>query len=256
MNKNPETWWVSPEFARQNPPLVCKRTKAQARSAFLDQYGPAFSVGRSHPQCVCFCRACESYCVADESAVRSGRTISCGCKQTIHGLSGDGQKNQTYRQWRVMRRRHRDGIKVQPEWFEDVKTLIKDLGEAPDGNVLREIVAGGGYVRNNVRWVTPDDAKHIHTRRKAKRVRISKAQSKAAIKGLPLYGATAACTRCGSYSTSTIATQPANGTRYHECHEKKCGVKFYTRMIELVAEMEQDSQTKVESEEVMSGNVE
>lgn len=256
MSKNPETWWVSPEYAKQNRPLISKRTKAQAKSAFLDQYGPPFSIGRSHPQVVCYCRACRSYCVADESAVRSGRTISCGCKKTIHGLSGDDKQDQTYRQWRVMRRRHRDGIKVQSEWFDDIKAMIADLGHAPKGNVLREIISGGGYLRGNVRWVTPDNAKRIHTKRKAKRVRLSKAQSLEAIRRLPLYGATAACTRCGSYDTSTISTQPGNGTRYHECHETKCGAKFHTRMIELVVEMEQDSQTTVESEEVANGNVE
>jgi hypothetical protein len=224
VNKRAESHWLPTETARAYPWLVAKRDRSRAQSAYLLQRGPAFRVGRTHPYCVCECLACGTWCAVDEAAVRAGRTISCGCKKEIHGLSGDSKKNRTYQQWRVMRRRHKDGIKVQPEWINKssahgLKAMISDLGETPEGMVLREVVVGGGYVRGNVHWV---EVGPIHNRKKdALEVR--------------LFAPTAQCPKCGSFNTRTVYTRPKRAVRYHECMEGTCGGSFVTKMAEKQA---------------------
>ena len=224
-NKRAETHWVPSEIARLYPWIVAKRDTSRAQSAYLLQRGPAFRVGRSHPQIVCECLACGRWCVADECAVRGGRTISCGCKREIHGLSGDAQNDRTYKQWRVMRRRHKDGIKVQPEWVmktaaHGIKAMIADLGATPEGMVLREIVVGGGYIRGNTHWVEKGSR---HNRRKR-------------VEDMALFAATAKCPKCDSYRTGTRFTNPEKAYRCHGCLETGCGHIFKTRMAEKLVE--------------------
>ena len=224
VNKRGESHWLPPETARAYPWLIAKRDRSRAQSAYLLQRGPAFRVGRSHPYCVCECLACGTWCVVDEAAVRSGRTISCGCKKEIHGRSGDKKKDRTYAQWRVMRRRAKDGITVQSEWINKssahgIKAMIADLGETPEGMVLREIVVGGGYVRGNVHW---QEAGPVHDRSKV-------------IPEVQLFAPTAKCPKCGSFKTRTVYTTPKRAVRNHECLEVECGAGFVTKMAEKQA---------------------
>lgn len=224
-NRRAESHWLPAETARAFPWLVAKRDRSRAQSAYLLQRGPAFRVGRSHPYCVCECLACGTWCAVDEVTVRSGRTISCGCKKEIHGRSGDSKKDRTYAQWRVMRRRAKDGIKVQSEWINKssahgIKAMIADLGETPEGMVLREIVVGVGYVRGNVHWV---EVGPVHDRWKVK-------------PEVQFFAPTANCPKCGSFNTRTVYTTPKRAVRNHECLEAECGTGFVTKMAEKQAQ--------------------
>lgn len=138
MSKRRETWWVTPEFARLNRPLIARRKKSRAQSEYLSQFGPAFSAGRNKQLAVFECLACGAFCVADIVTVSGGRKLSCGCKSL-----------------------RREQIPYLPE-----------------------------------------------------------------------FAATAKC-ECGSFDTTTLATQPEKGTRYHRCNAPNCGKRFHTRMAEV-----------------------
>jgi len=126
-----------------------------------------WSVGESfsHPtrnermyQCVCEC--------GTEKAVKhihlaGGKTHSCGCSWTSHGMSGSSE----YRVWDAMVRRCHNpshhafkhygarGIKVCDKW-KTFGGYFEDMGNRPHGLSLERIDNSLGYFKENCKWAT------------------------------------------------------------------------------------------------------
>ena len=117
---------------------------------------------------------CGETTIADGTAVRAGKTASCGClhreicaaRLLKHGWRARKRHDPTYRAWQEINTlcsnrsspRFRDfgarGIKVCPAWASDFEKFVQDMGERPAGTIIARIDAGQDFTPANCRWST------------------------------------------------------------------------------------------------------
>lgn len=126
-------------------------------------------------KCLCKCECGASKWVASQS-LRLGRSTSCGCRRSGHGINGGISHTAEYRIWRGMIARceyknvkcyHRyggRGIKVCSAWRTDFDAFLKDVGPRPSiGHSIDRIDPDGDYEPGNVRWAI--GAEQVNNRR-------------------------------------------------------------------------------------------
>jgi hypothetical protein len=105
-------------------------------------------------------------------AVRSGRTVSCGCmrsqEKVTHGHARRGKETATHKSWSAMLRRCENstctefslyggrGITVDISWHS-YANFLADMGERPKGKSLDRVDNNSGYSKGNCRWATPKE---------------------------------------------------------------------------------------------------
>lgn len=117
---------------------------------------------------------CGSETVADPSHVKSGHTVSCGCRHAEacrkhgHGHDENGKQTKTYKAWvnmksradgitRAYKKNYLDrGIKVCSRWRESFGNFLSDMGEVPAGLMLERKDNDGNYEPGNCCWATRD----------------------------------------------------------------------------------------------------
>jgi hypothetical protein len=115
---------------------------------------------------------CGNETTVDGTAVRAGKTASCGClhreicaaRLTTHGRRAKKRHDPTYRAWQEIHTfctnpespRYRDfgarGIRVCPAWRADFETFLADLGERPADHILVRIDPHQDFRPGNCRW--------------------------------------------------------------------------------------------------------
>lgn len=104
------------------------------------------------------------------SAIKNGRTVSCGCYSknknkkifTTHGLT----KSPEWASWKSMKARCCNknskafknyggrGIKICDEWINSFENFYKDMGPRPKNHSLDRINNDGDYCKQNCKWST------------------------------------------------------------------------------------------------------
>jgi hypothetical protein len=128
------------------------------------------SGGHAHWRFAC---DCGKETIADGTAVRAGKTASCGClhreicadRLLKHGRRAKQRHDPTYRAWQEINcfctnpdsPRFRDfgarGIAVCAAWRTDFETFLSDMGERPHTMMLERIDQDGDFSAANCRWV-------------------------------------------------------------------------------------------------------
>lgn len=136
--------------------------------------------------CKCDCGNTKAIAV---SALRAGRTRSCGCGEIAnqrsasvqHGHCRGTYRSPTHYSWGAMVSRctnprdvnyHRyggRGITICKRWLDSFENFLEDMGERPPGKTLdRYPNNDGNYERGNCRWATPKEQaanRHHQSRR-------------------------------------------------------------------------------------------
>lgn len=117
---------------------------------------------RTHVLCECECGTMRE---VDKYSLSSGRSISCHCRQTVHGHAGRGTRTKTYVAWQAIVARCTNpkhpryaryggrGIRLHPAW-EDFNRFLEDVGEIPQGLSIDRIDNDGNYEPGNIRFST------------------------------------------------------------------------------------------------------
>ena len=115
---------------------------------------------------------CGNETTVDGTAVRAGKTASCGrlhreicaARLTKHGRRAKKRHDATYRAWQEISTfcsnpespRYRDfgarGVRVCPTWNADFETFLADMGERPIGRMLVRIDPHKDFEPGNCRW--------------------------------------------------------------------------------------------------------
>src|SRR5215831_6309864 len=112
--------------------------------------------------------------VAVAYKLRSGNTVTCGCRQEggggyQHGYARKRKAHPLYRTWITIRQRCNNpnatgyewygavGIKVCKRWNK-FPNFLADVRARPPGYLLDRIDVNGPYAPNNIRWVTPSES--------------------------------------------------------------------------------------------------
>jgi hypothetical protein len=115
---------------------------------------------------------CGNQAVIKGASVRHGNTQSCGCihreisaqRLLKHGYRAKRRHGPSYRAWQEINTlcanpaapRFPDfggrGIAVCPAWRLDFEAFLGDMGERPDGTILRLIDPAAGFCAVNCRW--------------------------------------------------------------------------------------------------------
>lgn len=115
---------------------------------------------------------CGNETTVDGTAVRAGKTASCGClhreicaaRLLRHGRRARRRHDPTYRAWQEINTfctnpaspRYRDfggrGIRVCPGWRADFEAFLADMGERPPGRMLVRTDPHEDFAPGNCRW--------------------------------------------------------------------------------------------------------
>jgi hypothetical protein len=122
--------------------------------------------GRSSWYCIC---SCGGFKIIDSKALVTGKTASCGCLRSTHGLS---KSHPLYQIWlnirdrcnnpRNKRYRHYGGkgVQVCARW-DDFTLFIADMGPRPPHTSVDRVNNDGNYEPSNCRWATAlEQAQH------------------------------------------------------------------------------------------------
>jgi hypothetical protein len=128
---------------------------------FLTVTGKSTNNGKGTYKTECICECGKTH-FANTSKLRSGRTKSCGCKRTTHGLWGTPE----YTIWAAMIQRCNNpnncnyenygarGISVCKEWLR-FERFISDMGERPSNkHSIDRLDNDGDYTPQNCEWRT------------------------------------------------------------------------------------------------------
>jgi len=123
---------------------------------------------------------CGAETTADGTAVRAGKTQSCGClhreicaaRLLKHGRRAKKRHDPTYRAWQEINTlcanpdspRYRDfgarGVRVCADWVADFEAFLADMGERPVGRMLSRIECSKNFEPGNCRWVAVRTRSH------------------------------------------------------------------------------------------------
>lgn len=160
---------VGPKFGRWT-------VLSQAASVLYERDG-GLGTPHEHRRWLCLC-TCGTEKEVAELALRSGRSISCGCynrersaaKHTTHGATAGGRQSAEYSTWKAMlarcynpnNKRYKDyggrGIGVCDEWKESFSTFLHEVGLRPSPrHSIDRIHNDRGYEPGNCKWSEPHE---------------------------------------------------------------------------------------------------
>jgi hypothetical protein len=108
--------------------------------------------------CTCFCG---TFRVVSGNSLRLGRSTSCGCTHTTHGM----RHTPTWHIWSGLLQRVLNpkcesyknyggrGITVDPKWLK-FEGFFHDMGERPEGLCIERVDNNAGYCKENCIWTT------------------------------------------------------------------------------------------------------
>ena len=153
------------------------KTKIQIENYIGKVYGKLTILGEEEPKQLSsgeYKRVVKCKCVCGNlttrrlDKVKSGESVSCGCKRNALGHSNRNNMNPSYRSWTAMMSRcvyksksdyKLKGITVCERWYNYVN-FYEDMGERPKGYTLDRIDPKGNYEPSNCRWATPKEQRN------------------------------------------------------------------------------------------------
>lgn len=114
----------------------------------------------------CTCQ-CGSLSTVEGSALKGGKTKSCGCLKRVGGHTTHGMSNTpVYRTWMSMLSRCNNpsstsyprygglGVEVCERWHS-FENFYADMGDKPEGMSIERKENSKGYYKENCKWATP-----------------------------------------------------------------------------------------------------
>ena len=114
---------------------------------------------------LCRC-SCGTEKVIQTQTIKRGASKSCGCKGKDWCRKHGMEKTSTYSIWSGVKQRCCNpesglyknyggrGITMHPEWRDDFRAFLKDMGERPGDLTLDRINPNGNYEPKNCRWAS------------------------------------------------------------------------------------------------------